>query len=208
MWMAIGVLGLLGFIVSVVGTIIMAIKRNGTAKKWMIATGVCFALFIVGVMNDPSEPGVAEAQEAPAVQSQPTTVAAAPADTLSEIEKEYSLAIIGNSLKFGESMSTLGELFQDPRVGETGWSINVGAELANLKNYVEDAEAITAPDRFKETHKTYMAGVADLEWVADNLPRAIDKMDTDTINKCSEKIQSGGAYISKAHESMTAALAQ
>jgi len=50
MWTAIGIIGVLGFLVAIVGTIIMAIKRN-PLKKWVAAIGICFVMFVMGVSN-------------------------------------------------------------------------------------------------------------------------------------------------------------
>lgn len=56
MWMAIGIIGALGFLVAIIGTLIMAIKKNPVWKKWLAAMGVSLVMFIVGVANDNSTP--------------------------------------------------------------------------------------------------------------------------------------------------------
>jgi len=54
MWMAIGIIGVLGFLVAIIGTLVMVVKRNPLWKKWLATTCFCFILFIVGAINDSS----------------------------------------------------------------------------------------------------------------------------------------------------------
>lgn len=50
--MALGVIGLLGFIVTIIGAFVMAIKRDPVWKKWLAAIGICFVMFVLGAVND------------------------------------------------------------------------------------------------------------------------------------------------------------
>jgi hypothetical protein len=51
---ALGIIGLLGFLFCIVMLIISVIKKNGKAKSWAIGIIVCFVAFIVGVTNSPT----------------------------------------------------------------------------------------------------------------------------------------------------------
>lgn len=53
MWAAVGVFSLLAIILSILGTIFVAIKHTGTWKKWLIGAGVSFIVFIIAVINTP-----------------------------------------------------------------------------------------------------------------------------------------------------------
>lgn len=54
MWIFIGVIGFLGFLASIVGTIIMLSTRDPALMKWLAALVICLVIFIVGIANDSS----------------------------------------------------------------------------------------------------------------------------------------------------------
>ncbi|MFX4261144.1 hypothetical protein ACOBQJ_02970 [Pelotomaculum propionicicum] len=54
MWMFIGVIGLLGFIVAIVGSVIFGIKKNIIWKKWLAGAGIALVMFFTGAMLDSS----------------------------------------------------------------------------------------------------------------------------------------------------------
>lgn len=56
MWVFIGIVGMLGFLIGIVATIVFVIKRSQVWKKTALTTILCFALFIVGVANDDTKP--------------------------------------------------------------------------------------------------------------------------------------------------------
>ena len=56
MWMFIGIVGMLGFLIGIVATIVFVIKQSQVWKKAALASVLCFVLFIVGVANDDTEP--------------------------------------------------------------------------------------------------------------------------------------------------------
>lgn len=53
MWGVVAILSFLAFIIAVIGTGVSAIKRSSVWKKWLVAVGVAFLLFIIGVANAP-----------------------------------------------------------------------------------------------------------------------------------------------------------
>lgn len=61
MWMALGVVALLGAIVSVMLTITFAVKKDmKRVAQFLLLMSVCFLLFIVGIVNDsPTSPAAA-----------------------------------------------------------------------------------------------------------------------------------------------------
>ncbi len=69
MWDALAFIGFLAFIVSLIGLIINAVKRNIVWKKWLAALGVAFVLFVVGIANaSPTEQ--AQTTKAPSQQTE------------------------------------------------------------------------------------------------------------------------------------------
>jgi len=81
MWDAMIIIGLLGTMVAIVGSIIMGIKRNPIWKKWLAGAGIAFVVMIVGAVNAPA-PG--EPNGTPSNQ-------AASAPTPSEPDNTYAV---------------------------------------------------------------------------------------------------------------------
>ena len=81
MWNAIGIIGFLGTLVAIICGIILAIKKNSIWKRWIMAAGIAFVMFIVGVVNTPtddtkpasssSDQTVAESKQEPKAQTSP-----------------------------------------------------------------------------------------------------------------------------------------
>ena len=82
MWDFIGILGLMATFVAIIGSIVLAVKKNVLWKKWLSAAGIAFIVFIVGAANAPtntnnknaiSTPPQQQTQSQPAPQSQQQT---------------------------------------------------------------------------------------------------------------------------------------
>lgn len=54
MWMFIGVIGLLGFIVAIVGSVIFGFKKNIIWKKWLAGAGIALVMLFTGAVLDSS----------------------------------------------------------------------------------------------------------------------------------------------------------
>jgi micrococcal nuclease len=91
MWDAMIIIGLLGTMVAIVGSITMGIKRNPIWKKWLAGAGLAFVLMIVGVENAPApgEPGITPSNQAV------RTVAQKPNDTYAvNLEKATVVKVV------------------------------------------------------------------------------------------------------------------
>jgi len=126
----------------------------------------------------------------------PTTTTTAPKESAKETA--YRLAIIKQSSQWGTAFTEFGTLMQNPQFFNDEWTIKVATQIAIMRTLVDEARELKAPDKFTEVHSEYMKGIEDFSWMADNLPKAIDDLDTQAIEKCTEKMQSGTAYIGQA----------
>lgn len=84
----------------------------------------------------------------------------------------------------------------------------MASQIATMRALAEEAEEIIPPDKFKEVHSTYMNGIREYKWVADNLPKAIDDLDIDLINECTAKLLIGNEYVAQATIKMDEITAQ
>ncbi len=53
MWDVCALIGLLGFFISLCCTIGFAIKQKSSWRKWLVGTGVCLVVFLIGAVNSP-----------------------------------------------------------------------------------------------------------------------------------------------------------
>ena len=78
MWDSVIIIGLLGTMVAIVGSIVLGVKRNPLWKKWLVGAGIAFVLMIVGAANAPAPD---EPDSTPANQMAVQTAARKPNDT-------------------------------------------------------------------------------------------------------------------------------
>ncbi|WP_160033239.1 hypothetical protein [Paenibacillus sp. An7] len=65
MWMFIGLISFLGFIIYLVLGLVALVKKNGLAKKKFLTSLVLFFLFIVAIIADPSTTETADSEQPP-----------------------------------------------------------------------------------------------------------------------------------------------
>ncbi len=132
MWDAMIIIGLLGTMVAVVGSIIMGIKRNPIWKKWLAGAGVAFVLMIVGVESapPPGEPGITPSNQA--VQ----TAAQKPNDTYAvNLEKATVVKVVD-----GDTLA-----------------VNVAGEEKRVRLILVDTPESVHPDESRNTEYGKMA---------------------------------------------------
>lgn len=200
-------------------------KRDIPLKKALIAFFLSFVVAIVGIavmpatessspVSEKEETKVAEEgvvkeeektakQEGEEVEVDPKTIRKSEIENegknqLTQDESTYCLILAEQSRQWGELLTNLGELFQNPRLGEEDWTINVAIQIAGMRILADEAMELSPPKRLEEVHELYLQGVTELKWVADNLPSAIDNLDIDLINKCADKITKASEPIEKA----------
>lgn len=115
-----------------------------------------------------------------------------------EKENLYASEMLMNSLGWSKTFTTLGELFSNPKIGTNDWTIKVASEIQIMKTLTKEAEGIVPTERYKEAHDIYLKGVKEFMWVALNLPKAIDDMDSNLMNRISDRMIIGSEYVQEA----------
>ena len=133
MWDAMIIIGLLGTMVAIVGSIIMGIKRNPIWKKWLAGAGIAFVVMIVGAVNAPA-PG--EPNGTPSNQ-------AASAPTPSEPDNTYAVNL---------EKATVAKVVD----GDT-LAVNVAGEEKRVRLILVDTPESVHPDESRNTEYGKMA---------------------------------------------------
>jgi len=112
-------------------------------------------------------------------------------------ETAYIIALAKQSSEWSNTFQQFGELLEYPRMGEDDWTMQAAAQIVQMRMLCDDANELTPPDKYKESHELYMKAVNEYNWVATNFPTAIDNLDVDMINECSERTLKGNDYINQ-----------
>ncbi len=170
--------------------------------------GLCVVCGLVNAItpsDDDSEPVAAEQPEAP--ESEPATepepvpqeqeqTAEEPASTLDELRYRDSVAELTRDL--GGYLGDLGPLLQSPRFGQDDWTISVVTKLVGITAVADEARALTPPPGFEEIHGKWMEAVEGYDWVANNLPAAIDNFDADLMDECLARLLDANESLEEA----------
>jgi len=64
-------------------------------------------------------------------------------------EKEYINTLTTHSQEVGTTLTKLGKLLQNPRIGQDDWTIAVVSQIVTLDNLTKEANGFPVPDTFK-----------------------------------------------------------
>lgn len=161
MWMIVGTIGILGLIVSLLGTLFLVVKRNPSWKKWLISAGICLFLCLVGLVNDsPSE--VTEVNEYPSAKSHEAQTSEQQATVASESSEVISTGcqIKVHFIDVGQADSIYIQLPDRNDVLIDGGNVADGQTVVNyLKAQgVDDIELMIAT----HPHEDHIGGLADV----------------------------------------------
>lgn len=111
MWDAIGIIGLLGTLVAIIGGIIMAIKKNPIWKRWIMAAGIAFVIFIVGIVNAPTDDTqtASSSNDQPVAKSKEPKVQPSPAKKNTELSNTGVSSNVGIVVQGFENTDTIGD---------------------------------------------------------------------------------------------------
>lgn len=81
---------------------------------------------------------------------------------------------------------------------DDAWTIDVATQLVLMQGVIDDIKSLNPPTGFEDVHNKTLQAMDEYQYVVDNLPRAIDNMDVDLINSCSDAVANGTRYIGEA----------
>ena len=144
--------------------------------------------------------------EQPAVaQAAPTTVpTAAPAvqQGLNADEQAYIDGMIPIMTTITNSMDDAAALFQDPRVGEDDWTLQVATQFVIWDTTYEEASAIVPPPAFVSMHNLVLESLNLLSSAGDDIATGIDTFDPVLLEQGANKITQAGTLMIQATDEL------
>lgn len=129
------------------------------------------------------------------------------AEEASKVESQYlgdmqeGLQVVSTAMgKISENSFALGE--NPTLMYDEDWLMNMALALNQLDLGISEIKAIKEPNDsvLKESHALVLKAMDTYQFAVDNLPNAIDNMDVELLQKCSEQIKTGNDYLNQANE--------
>jgi outer membrane biosynthesis protein TonB len=125
-----------------------------------------------------------------------------PEPALTAEEEAYIEAVVAQAEVMAESLTSLGELMQDPQFFDENWIMNVAVELVLIQMVYDEATELEVPPKFAEVHDLYLQGMSLFNDMTYDLIYGIDNLDIDRINAATQKMVEGTQYIVRASEKL------
>lgn len=100
-------------------------------------------------------------------------------------------SISEESVKFSENPAL---------IMDQGWIVDMAMAITLLDSSITQVRDIEEPEEeeLKKAHTLVLKAMDHYQYVVDNYPSAIDKMDADAIRKCTENLSTATGYIQQA----------
>jgi len=189
--------------------------KNGRTLK--IVGGSLAVLFAIGLMGQMGKPATDQAAtpaatvvaatavptvrptEAPKPTAAPKPEPTAPAGMT---DADYRTFISKHTTEMGTSLTKFGTLLETPKFDNAVWRSSVRLELLRWQRSYVSAQAATPPERFREAHLSYLAGLAKFNAASYDVLVGIDSpTSTDAVpkmNKANVEMAEGRAMIEQA----------
>jgi hypothetical protein len=131
----------------------------------------------------------------------PPTNTPIPTDTpqanelLPEIQS-YISAVTQKGQTMGKALGNLGDLLQNPNIGDDTWTINLAAQMTVIKLVHQELTQMDVPPEMADIHAAYLSATGDCDQAMDYLASGIDNVDTTAINQANDLIKSCGQKMS------------
>jgi type IV secretory pathway VirB10-like protein len=221
-----GVIGFLGFCVTLVILIIFLIKKK-PIRMPLILLGVFFVFLVIGIAipspeETASEPDTRnietqtpepepepelepepdpepepEPEPAPEPKPEPKPEEKTTTESSTLSEQAYIAKMVENSTGFGNAMTELGKMLGAFEPTDE-WVIYTATWVAAIRMYADDAEKIKPPIKYEAAHDKYLQGTRKFKESMDWLVAGIDEVDVAKINKASALMEEGVKYVEQA----------
>lgn len=104
-------------------------------------------------------------------------------------ERQYATTLARQSTLVIASLRRVDALFEEPQVGDEGWTNQLAAELTLWQILSDEAQAIEPPPAFLEVHETYVEALGLLDDAATDIFSGLSGGDQELISQGTEQIE-------------------
>ncbi|MCA9863802.1 MAG: hypothetical protein KC432_12305 [Thermomicrobiales bacterium] len=112
-------------------------------------------------------------------------------------EQAYIQDILPIMETITDSSNLTAELFQNPRVGDDDWTIQVATQFVIWDTTLEEASAIVPPPAFASIHDLILQSLTLLSSAGDDIATGIDTFDPVLLEQGANKITQAGALMNQ-----------
>ncbi len=201
--------GELGGILTEQGALIIGLRERD-------ASGVTGVVYVAPSAADPSQTDISvllvaeadvEQQETPtpdeSVETEGVEVIATPeGGTANAVftgdERQYATTLARQSTLVIASLRRVDTLFEEPRIGDEGWTNQLAAELTLWQILNREAQEIEPPPAFAEVHATYLDALELLDSAASDIFSGLSGGDQERITEGTDSIEQAVARLGEA----------
>ncbi len=133
----------------------------------------------------------------PEPKPEPTPTPAS-ASGFTDEEQEYLNQVSELTETMSASLRRFSQLFSNPRIGATDWTVAVATEFAIWQATYDDASAIDPPPVFADMHATLVSALELYVQASQQASYGIDNFDADSIAQGVESLNQANALIAEA----------
>lgn len=152
-------------------------------KKVGIIIGCIVAVFIVLVIITPTAP-------TPAPNSGVETITAS--------EQNYLTELGENNNTVGEALTELGNLTQNPQIGNDEWTVEVVIQFVTIQIAYKEATEMSPPNSLREVHNKYVQAISCFNDMTYLFAQGIDNNDSELIDEAIQKLEEGSELMDEA----------
>jgi len=114
-------------------------------------------------------------------------------------EQAYTDFMVRHSGQVADTLTNISELMMNPTPEDENWVTKTVTSLITLEELAKEAIGFSpVPEKYSEMHNTYLKAMEEFEYVAQNLPTAIDNQDDALINELASRIMKANEQMSEA----------
>ncbi len=164
-----------------------------------VVAGVCMLGLLFGRSTPPTtiEPLGAPPTSAPTRESVPTASpqpTVAPAPDAGDAQRYFSL-VMGPTGDLGQALTNMGNLLQNPRIGNSDWTTDVAENLVAIRTAHTQLTQVTPPAAMRDIHANLIDATSDCNDATYHVATGIDTSNvaemhtaTDLLASCTRKI--------------------
>lgn len=193
--MALGIIGLLAFLVCLVMVIVNIIRKK-PVKYLLIGAPIALIIFIVAIVADSST------TTPTSTPSQPASTPTKPEDSAITADERSYISTIDLEVEFlAENLIRLGDLLSNPQIDDLEWRADVEICIQNLRRPYWMGENLSPPETLSQVHQKYMKAAAEFNNFAPLLSEWLNSEDETLLDEIYEvlpKMEAASSLITEA----------
>jgi hypothetical protein len=120
-----------------------------------------------------------------------------------EPERTYLSNVFDHMRRTVSTLNELQILASNPRLDDAAWRQQATAELEQLNQLINEADAMDPPPRLADVHNAYLDAIGSLRQITDLYNRAIELRDMVPLQQAEQMIEQESQTIENLRERMT-----